>query len=155
RAYMAHHQGMTLVALDNVLHEGIMQSRFHADPRIAAADLLLQERCLRFVEAPALIEADVPSAERAIEEPQDMARTIEGTTAPVPVTQLLSNRRYTVMLTDSGAGYSCSRDRAVTRWREDATRDCWGSFIYLYDLDQRRLWSAGFQPTAAAADEYR
>ncbi|HYP79527.1 MAG TPA: glucoamylase family protein [Steroidobacteraceae bacterium] len=154
RAYMAHHQGMTLVALDNVLQDFRMQARFHADPRIAAADLLLQERCLRFVEAPALVEADVPVTHEH-EESQDIARVIEGVDAPTPVTHLLSNRSYTVMLTDSGAGYSSCRGRAVTRWREDVTRDCWGSFIYLYDLDQRRLWSAGFQPTAAAADEYR
>ncbi len=52
RAYMAHHQGMSLVALDNVLQDRIMQARFHAEPRITAADLLLQERGIRFVEAP-------------------------------------------------------------------------------------------------------
>jgi len=153
RAYMAHHQGMSIVALDNVLQDFRMQSRFHADPRIAAADLLLQERGLRFVEAPALVEANVPAAHES-DEPQDMARTVEGVDAPTPVTHLLSNRNYTVMLTDSGAGYSSCRGRAVTRWREDVTRDCWGSFIYLCDPDQRQLWSAGFQPTAAAADEY-
>ena len=154
RAYMAHHQGMSLVALDNVLQDRIMQTRFHAEPRIAAADLLLQERGLRFIEAPSLVEADVPASHEA-EEPQDVARFIEGAATPTPVTHLLSNRNYTVMLTDSGAGYSSSRGRTVTRWREDATRDCWGSFIYVHDVEQRQLWSAGFQPTAAAPDEYR
>jgi cyclic beta-1,2-glucan synthetase len=154
RAYMAHHQGMSLVALDNVLHDNIMHARFHAEPCITAADLLLQERRIRFAEAPALVEADVPQTHQ-VEEPPEVTRIIEGYGAPTPVAHLLSNRTYAVMLTDSGAGYSSSSAGAVTRWRQDATRDCWGSFIYLYDTEYRRLWSAGFQPTAAIPDEYR
>src|SRR5690606_25640296 len=154
RAHMAHHQGMSLVALDNALHESIMQARFHADPRIAAADLLLQERRIRFVAAPTFVEPDVP-ASRTVEETPDVARDIEGFSTATPVTHLLSNRRYTVMITDSGAGFSHCGRRAVTRWREDATRDAWGSFIYLRDPDARRVWSAGFQPTATRPDEYK
>ena len=44
RSYMAHHQGMSLVAIDNLLNDSIMQRRFHADPRVRATELLLQER---------------------------------------------------------------------------------------------------------------
>ena len=49
RAYMAHHQGMSLVALANVLHDGVMRARFHAEPRMQATELLLQERTPRNV----------------------------------------------------------------------------------------------------------
>ncbi len=49
RAYMAHHQGMSLVALANVLHDGVMRARFHAEPRMQATELLLQERTPRDV----------------------------------------------------------------------------------------------------------
>ena len=49
RAYMAHHQGMSLVAIANVLHDGVMEARFHAEPRMQAAELLLQERTPRDV----------------------------------------------------------------------------------------------------------
>jgi cyclic beta-1,2-glucan synthetase len=154
RAYMAHHQGMSLVALDNVLHERIMQERFHAEPGITASSLLLQERCIRFVEAPALDETDIPVSQGMDESPE-VARTVEGHDAPTPVMHLLSNRNYTVMLTDAGGGFSTCRGRAVTRWREDPTQDCWGTFIYLQDLQSEKLWSAGFQPTATIPDEYR
>ena len=51
-----------------------------------------------------------------------------------PVTHLLSNGRYSVMLTAAGSGYSRWRDLAVTRWREDATCDDWGSYIFLRDV---------------------
>jgi cyclic beta-1,2-glucan synthetase len=154
RAYMAHHQGMSLVALDNVLQDRIMQARFHAEPRITAADLLLQERGIRFVEAPELVEADVPVSQ-GLDETLEVSRTVVGHNSPTPLMHLLSNRTYSVMVTDSGAGYSSCRSRAVTRWREDATQDCWGSFIYLYDIEYEKLWSAGFQPTAVVPDEYR
>ena len=46
---MAHHQGMSLVALANVLHDGAMRARFHAEPIVQATELLLQERTPRDV----------------------------------------------------------------------------------------------------------
>ncbi|HWV45816.1 MAG TPA: glycosyl hydrolase family 65 protein, partial [Nitrospira sp.] len=71
-----------------------------------------------------------------------------------PRTHLLSNGRYAVMLTTSGSGYSRWRDIAVTRWREDATRDCWGSYIFLRDIQTGAVWSAGYQPSGVEADDY-
>ena len=53
---------------------------------------------------------------------------------PYPEVALLSNGRYGVMITAAGAGSSTWRDLDVTRWREDATRDCWGQFVYVRDL---------------------
>ena len=44
RCFMAHHQGMSLLALDNVLNGRCMEQRFHADPLVQATELLLQER---------------------------------------------------------------------------------------------------------------
>ena len=49
RAFMAHHQGMTVVAIANVLLHGIMRKRFHSEPRVQATELLLQERTPRDV----------------------------------------------------------------------------------------------------------
>nr|WP_246807158.1 glycosyl transferase [Ensifer sp. ENS05] len=66
--------------------------------------------------------------------------------AAIPETALLSNGRYSVLLTESGAGYACWRGLDVTRWRQDTTRDCWGQFCYLEDIDSGKLWSLGKQP---------
>jgi cellobiose phosphorylase len=71
-----------------------------------------------------------------------------------PAVALLSNGRYGVMMTAAGAGFSTWRDLDVTRWREDGTRDCWGQFCYVRDLDGRTTWSAGHQPLGRAADHY-
>jgi cellobiose phosphorylase len=71
-----------------------------------------------------------------------------------PEVCLLSNGRYSVMLTASGGGYSARDGMDVTRWREDGTRDCWGQYCYVRNLDAGRAWSAGRQPLGRNADEY-
>ena len=155
RAYMAHHQGMTVVAIANALHEGAMRTRFHAEPIIQATELLLQERMPRDV---AIVRTEGP---RLGKPPPVLASSRRRRSAvsilhtPVtPRAHLLSNGRYAVMITAAGSGYSRWRDIAVTRWREDVTRDHWGSYIFLRDIDSGEVWSAGYQPSGAEADRY-
>jgi cyclic beta-1,2-glucan synthetase len=154
RAYMAHHQGMTLVSLGNVVHDGLTRRRFHAHPMVQAAELLLQERTPRAVSvtrprgeevrvAPLVRDLVLPALRR-FGSPHDVT----------PRTHLLSNGRYTVMITAAGAGFSRFRDLAVTRWREDTTRDCWGNFVFLRDTRTGDVWSAGFQPSGTEMDRY-
>jgi cyclic beta-1,2-glucan synthetase len=154
QAFMAHHQGMSLVAIDNVLNGNIMQERFHADPLVQATELLLQERI------PVNVAITRPRAEEVL-----LSRVVRGVVAPVtrrfdtadlptPRVQLLSNGTYSVMVTTAGAGYSNCGPLAVTRWREDVTRDHWGSFCYLRDVRTGAVWSAGFQPTAHQPGSY-
>ncbi|HJY41205.1 MAG TPA: glucoamylase family protein, partial [Steroidobacteraceae bacterium] len=148
RSFMAHHQGMTIVAIANTLHEGRMRARFHREPMIQASELLLQERMPRNVAiAHPRAEEVKTAASEAGTEPSAMRR-FAASTAGAPVTHLLCNGRYAVMLTASGAGYSRWRDMAITRWREDATRDDWGSFIFLRDTSSGLTWSASTQPIA-------
>src|SRR4030095_2740424 len=71
-----------------------------------------------------------------------------------PRTQLLSNGTYNVMVTTAGSGYSRCEENAVTRWREDVTRDNWGAFIYLRDVRTGTVWSAGHQPVRRRAQSY-
>jgi cyclic beta-1,2-glucan synthetase len=154
RAYMAHHQGMTLVALGNVVHDGLTRRRFHAHPLVQSAELLLQERTPRAVAVArprgeevreaALVRDLLPATLRRFESPHDIT----------PRTHLLSNGRYTVMVTAAGSGFSRWGGLAVTRWREDTTRDCWGSFLFLRDVENGDVWSAGFQPSGAEAEAY-
>ena len=74
---------------------------------------------------------------------------------PHPQVALLSNGSYGVMITDAGAGASTWRDLDVTRWREDATRDCWGQFVYVRCPEDGRIWSIGHQPMPRGVDEYQ
>src|SRR5512132_940216 len=58
------------------------------------------------------------------------------------------------MLTTAGAGYSNCGPNAVTRWREDVTRDNWGTFIYLRDVRSGAVWSASHQPIHKRPQKY-
>jgi len=63
-----------------------------------------------------------------------------------PDVALLAGSSYGVMITGAGTGFSTWRDLDVSRWREDATRDCWGQFFYVRDLTDNTAWSVGTQP---------
>jgi cyclic beta-1,2-glucan synthetase len=153
RAFMAHHQGMTIVAIADSVLDGIMRSRFHAEPIIEATELLLQERAPRNVAIARPLPTDAkPSAAKPVGPPG--GRRYTGAYGPEPVTHLLSNGRYAVMLTAAGAGSSRWGDLAVTRWREDPTLDDWGAWILLRDAGSGEVWSAGLQPIGVAPDEY-
>jgi cyclic beta-1,2-glucan synthetase len=154
RSFMAHHQGMTIVAIANALFDGAMRTRFHAEPVIRATELLLQERVPREVASTRPWAAEVKSAARASEADPSGGRKIASPHQSIPSTLLLSNGRYAVMMTAAGSGYSRWGDMAITRWREDATRDDSGSYIFLRDLRSGALWSAGVQPTGAEPEQY-
>ena len=127
--YMAHHQGMSLLALDNALHDAPMQRRFHSDPRVQAADLLLQER----------IPHQVPLKNPPIEMAEHVPSPRTATSVPVrryttphtlsPRTQLLANGSYSLMITAAGSGWSRRQQTAMTRWHEDVTRGQLGKFL--------------------------
>jgi cyclic beta-1,2-glucan synthetase len=155
RAYMAHHQGMTVVALSNVLREGGMRAWFHAEPIIQATELLLQERPPRDVAVarPRVEEVEAPAHARDFKAP--VFRQFTSPHDPIRRTHLLSNGRYSVMLTAAGSGYSRCGGLEVTRWREDVTRDHWGSYIFVRDVVSGAVWSTGYQPTGVEPDAYR
>jgi cellobiose phosphorylase len=82
-------------------------------------------------------------------------RVFSGAATPVPAVQLLSNGRYHAMITNAGGGYSRWKDIAVTRWREDSTRDNWGTFCYLRDVPKGAFWSTAYQPTLNPSAAYQ
>ena len=153
QAFMAHHQGMTILAIADAVLDGVMRARFHAEPIIQATELLLQERAPRDVAMARPLPIDAkPSAARPVNSPG--GRRYTRADQPEPVTHLLSNGRYAVMLTAAGAGSSRWGDLAVTRWREDPTLDDWGSWILLRDVGNGVVWSAGLQPLGVTPDAY-
>jgi cyclic beta-1,2-glucan synthetase len=154
RAYMSHHQGMSLVSIANVLNNGVMRSRFHAEPMVRATELLLQERTPRDVPVTRPRAEEVAAAAQVRDLLPPVVRRFSSPHEATPRTHLLSNGQYAVMLTTAGSGYSRWRDIAVTRWREDATRDCWGSYTFLRDMQTGFVWSAGYQPCGVDADDY-
>jgi cyclic beta-1,2-glucan synthetase len=154
KCFMAHHQGMSLLALANCLLHNIMPRRFHAEPMVRATELLLQERMPQEapVTEPHRDELALPS--QAPGTSHLLCRRLTTPHTAHPRTHLLSSGQYSVMVTNAGSGRSVCRGLDVTRWREDRTCDCWGPFYYLRDLRSGRVWSAGYQPLGRDPEEY-
>jgi cyclic beta-1,2-glucan synthetase len=152
RTYLAHHQGMTLLSLDNTLFEFPMSARFHADPRVRATELLLQERVPRsvMIVSPRPAEA-THSAPPPLGASQRRYRTPHTAS---PQAHFLSNGMITTVVTNAGGGATLCRGKALTRWREDRTTDAGSNFIYLRDVRSGKTWSAAYQPLCQEPDSY-
>jgi cyclic beta-1,2-glucan synthetase len=152
RAYFSHHQGMSLVALANVVRDDVFVRRFHADPRVQATELLLQERVPR----EAIVSEPRPAggATAASSVPVLSSRRFRSPHTVSPHTHFLSNGRYTTAVTHAGGGFSTWRGLAVTRQREDRTSDAGAHAIYLRDPWSGEVWSPAYLPSRREPDEY-
>ena len=156
KCYMAHHQGMSLLALANCLLDERVSRRLYAEPMVRATELLLQER------VPAVISPVAAAATReesgpppaTVDSPVMMCRHLRTPDTAFPRTHMLSNDKYAVMVTNAGGSYSTCTGLDVTRWREDRTRDNWGQFCYVRDERTGLSWSAPHQPMCRRADDY-
>ncbi|MBN2371498.1 MAG: DUF3131 domain-containing protein [Vicinamibacteria bacterium] len=151
RAYMAHHQGMTLVSLANVLLGQPMIERFHADPRVKATEMLLQERVPRH--APTMQPRPVEET-RAAPAPAVAVRRFRSPHTAFPHAQFLSNGSYATIVTNAGGGASFCHGRVVTRHRRDQTRDPGSQFLYLRDVRSGTVWSATHHPVGKESEDF-
>ncbi len=144
QSFMAHHEGMTFLSISSLMNDQAMQRRFEAEPQFQATLLLLQERIPKsssyFAHTTDLVDFNSTVSDTVV-------RILNTPDTPIPEIQLLSNGRYHVMVSNAGGGYSRWKDIAVTRWREDATCDNWGTFCYIRDIDSGEYWSNTHQPT--------
>ena len=155
QSWMAHHQGMAFQALAHVLLDAPMTERFMSSPLFRSASLLLQER------VPDAVDLYSPrrhfeSHDGRVKPAHYEPRIFNKVDTPVPEVQLLSNSHYHLMLTVGGGGYSRWNNIALTRWRSDTTRDNWGTFCAIRDLQTGEVWGNTWQPTGkdnASSDE--
>src|SRR5262249_712041 len=130
RSYMAHHQGMVFLALANALLDDVVPRRLAAAPMVRAVELLLPERVP--LDGPAIHTHEGEEAGPAAHEATGaVSRRLTTAATPAPRPHLLSNGKYTVMLTNAGSGYSACAGLAVSRWRCDVTTDAYGQFFYV------------------------
>ncbi|OAS14847.1 GH36-type glycosyl hydrolase domain-containing protein [Paenibacillus oryzisoli] len=146
RSFMAHHQGMSLLTLANVLLPSKMYDYFHHDKRVQAANLLLQER---LPARDSLMKREL-SRQSRIEKPTQAhiapLREYDSVDTTVPEVNIHSNGALTTMVSHSGSGFIRFEGMDVTRWREDPVLDHWGNYMYIRDVTSDKVWSPTFQP---------
>jgi cyclic beta-1,2-glucan synthetase len=155
-SFMAHHQGMIMLSLTNFLENDPMIRRFHADPRIENFVLLLHEQIPANPRLKVIEEQEIRRIQRPSSIKVDESWSPK-TNLGFPSVHFLSNGMFGSLITSNGGGfiqYLPAKARRedpmmVTRWQPDTTLDKWGIWIYVQDLINGSLWSAGLQPTGA------
>lgn len=153
--YMAHHQGMIFATINNILNKATLNNRFHKDPRICGVSSLLYER-IPFSPPIKVTGGRKEPILRRLEpfSQSPIMGVVETTESVTPKINLLSNEKYSLMITNTGGGYSHWGDIEIYRWRADTTQDSWGSFCYIKDMKSGEVWSAAYQPTQTSGKEY-
>ena len=155
KSYMAHHQGMSLLSLNNCLNDNIMQTRFHTDPVVEAAKLLLQEKVpANIVFTKENKEKVIPFKDIAYTE-EDSHREYKEPNLILPRVHIMSNGSYSVMVTDKGTGYSRCKNLDVTRWREDVVLDSYGMLFYFRNTKTNEVWSSCYDLYGKKPDNYK
>ena len=152
---MAHHQGMSILSLNNYLNDNIMQKRFHTDPVVEAARLLLAEKVPTNIVFTKENKEKILPFKDVVYEEVDFFREYNAPDPVLPNVHILSNGSYSVMVTDKGTGYSRSKHLDVTRWREDISQDNYGGFFYIRNVKSNEAWSAAYAPIGRKPDEYK
>ncbi|NJD02520.1 MAG: glycosyl transferase [Ruminiclostridium sp.] len=156
KSFMAHHQGMSIAALNNFFNDNILQRRFHSDPVIKSAELLLQEKSPESSFFAKEYRDDSTFTEKRIEAGEGEAvRTFGVPDSVLPHMHILSNGSYSVTITDGGSGYSKNEGKAVTRWSGDSAPEMGGMFVYIQNVNSNSSWSATFEPSNDIPEKYR
>jgi cyclic beta-1,2-glucan synthetase len=141
-SYMAHHQGMSLLAISNVLHDDVVVRRVERDARVAAASPLLQERLARPNRRQAPVQLPVIRPLRPIEpiiiadSPSDLAR-------PIPPQFAFTNGSLTSLVTARGSGTLRWKNYELNRWEADPLLEQGGLKLYLQDEATGENWLLG------------
>ena len=157
KTYMAHHQGMILTSINNYINDGIIQTRFHENPSINAADILLKERIPLAVP----LKEKKNSKENKFIEPakeeftshvsyEDYASFKNRLT---PMINVHTNGKMSTMLTDSGANFMYYKNYAITknRYVKDITL---GNQVVFTDKTTGVIWSGTYAPNYKEPDSY-
>lgn len=153
KSFMAHHQGMILVSINNYLNQDIMQQRFHADPLVKATEVLLEEKRQNFLISTAKRGYTIGIGKVTMRESKYNNRYINSISPVIPVTNYLSNNKYSMLITSDGDGFSKYKNLMLYRWRADLYANT-GNYIYVKDRDQGDYWSIAYHPTRKEPDEY-
>ncbi len=146
KSFMAHHQGMSLLAINEYLNHNRMQERFSKNPAVRAYRHLLQEKVPANITMTKAVSEKVSLPSFKFSKQELPVRMLGRPNTGLPRVHMLSNGNYSVMLTDAGTGYSKNKVVAMTRWQEDSTLDRFGTFLYLRDMESGKQWSSAYAP---------
>ncbi len=154
KSFMAHHQGMSLVSINNLLNDNIMRRRFHRDAIVKSAEILLEEIRMSHIVSISRKGFAIDMLKEETYEEQEEPRLVTETSLKLPRSLWISNNRYSLMVTSDGDGFSRCGDTMLNRWRADLSAEA-GQYIYIKDVDTKEYWSSAYKPTLKKPDKYQ
>ena len=154
KTYMCHHKGMSLVSLNNYFNGDIMKNRFHNNPVMKSAEILLEE-----VKELGVIVKDRPKRLISnelidVDANQQIPRVIGKGKYKYPILHVLSNDNFQCVLSSTGSGFNKYNDVMVNNWSSDPTDDNYGTFIYVKDIISGKYFSITYAPTFIKPEFY-
>ena len=138
KTYMAHHQALSLLSINNLVNNNILVTRFMQNPEIEAIDILLQERMPK----KAIITKEKKEKVQKIKlrdyqnYTEKVYNKIDGV---LNRTNTISNGNYTICTKDNGEGFSKYNNILINRFKETADYKQ-GILFYIKNVKSKRIW---------------
>ena len=153
RTYMAHHQGLILLSINNLFNNQILQKRFMKNPEIEAVSILLQET---MPETSIITKEKKEKVEKL--KYKDYENYIQTTYNKIDerliTGNVISNENYTIAMNQKGQGVSKYKDYYINRFK--ATDDYpQGVFFDFKNIKNKKIWSSNYSHNQKAETKYQ
>ena len=152
KTYMAHHQGMILLSINNFFNNNILKKRFSENPEISAVEILLQET---MPEKKIITKEEKQKPEKITYYDYEnyCQRTYTRTNSLIPISNVISSDDYSIVTNIKGEGYSKYKDIYINKYISSST-DVQGILFYIKDIKNKRIWTTNDAPYLSKPDKF-
>lgn len=152
KTYMAHHQALILLSINNLFHANILQKRFMQNPEMQAVEILLQEKMPENI---IITKEEKEKVEKIkyVDYESYTQREITKLDMPLPQINVISNEKYTIVMDSKGLGYSKYGDILINRYKETSNVEQ-GIFFFFKNIKTKRIWTSNHMSYLSPADKY-
>ena len=139
KTYMAHHQGLILLSINNLINNKIIQKRFMENPEMQSIDILLQEK---MPENMIITKEEKEKVEKIkyVNYDDYTQRKYTKINEYLNVSNVISNDKYTIIMDQYGNGYSKYKDIQINRYKQTDEQEQ-GIFFYIKNIRNKRIWT--------------
>ena len=152
KTYMAHHQGLILLSINNLMNNNIVQKRFVQNPEIEAVDILLQERMPENI---IITKEEKEKVEKIkyIDYENATQREITNINTKLNNVNVIGNDKYTIIMDQKGNGYSKYNNILINRYKYTDDEEQ-GIFFFFKNIKTKRIWTSNYMNYLSKADKY-
>ena len=152
KTYMAHHQGLILLSINNLMNNNIVQKRFVQNPEIEAVNILLQERMPENI---IITKEEKEKVEKIkyIDYENTTQREITKINTKLNNVNVIGNDKYTIIMDQKGNGYSKYNNILINRYKYTDDEEQ-GIFFFFKNIKTKRIWTSNYMNYLSKADKY-